>query len=455
MRAPLAALERELAPLAGASLLVAVSGGCDSVTLLHALHRLDAWTLHVLHVDHALRAESAADARLVQDTAARLGLPCTNERIPVAPLAARWGCGLEEAGRRVRLERFQAVAAAVGAPVALCAHHRDDQVETVLANCLRGADRIGQAGMAMRRTLGASCTLLRPWLDQPRAAIRQLAQDWGLRWNEDVSNADRRFRRNQLRHAVLPAFELGAPGFADALWAHAQHVRQQVAVLDARVAGLRAQAAASAALPLTALEDLSTVERRHCWRRLLEDLAAPITRDAVRRLTGLAAPAAGVRGARLHLGDWLFSRRGGQIRWEPAAVYTVLEPPASDVSWAGRLLRIGRHGSGAPPLLPDAWSACLDADAVQGTLVWRSARSGERWRSLGAPGSRSVLRWLGERGFGLRERRSVPLLSDAAGVLWVPGRTIAHRARVHDGTGRWLVVEAVLRDRCEQPCGPA
>lgn len=199
---------RQLAP-PRSRILVAVSGGADSVALLLALaHLKAAWplTLHVAHVDHQLRAESARDAAFVQALAAAQGLPSHVERCDVRAACATHHWSLEEGARRLRYERLGALANRHHLPIIALAHTADDQAETVLLRLLRGTGLRGLAAMEFQRAAGAQ-SLIRPLLETPRQDVLAFLQRQGAGYREDASNADLRFTRNRVRHQLLPLLE--------------------------------------------------------------------------------------------------------------------------------------------------------------------------------------------------------------------------------------------------------
>jgi tRNA(Ile)-lysidine synthase len=212
----IAAAVRAVAPALGlerATVLVAVSGGVDSIVLLDTLVRARAelgLELAVGHVNHGLRGEASdADESLVKDAAARYGLPFLVRR--VAPLALREGRSsrerptLQEAARRVRYDALEAMAAEASARRIATAHTLDDQAETVLLRLLRGAGPDGLGGIPEQtpETAGG-LRVVRPILGVSRAEIERIARERGLRWSEDASNRDGTFARARLRSDWLP-----------------------------------------------------------------------------------------------------------------------------------------------------------------------------------------------------------------------------------------------------------
>ncbi len=189
-------------PLLEEPALIGVSGGRDSVALLHLLatrgHRLI-----VCHLDHALRAESRAEALFVEEMAGRLGCEFVGRREKVTARAKREKCSIETAAREARYAFFAKVARARGVRRLFLAHHADDQVETFLFNLLRGS---GAAGLgAMRATsMRGDLEIVRPLLGVWREEIDAYIAEHGLEFCEDPSNADRRHTRNRVRHEIVP-----------------------------------------------------------------------------------------------------------------------------------------------------------------------------------------------------------------------------------------------------------
>jgi tRNA(Ile)-lysidine synthase len=175
--------------------VIAVSGGVDSMALLHRLHELNhdrKWKLIVAHLDHGIREDSHEDRRLVAATARRLGLPYVYHE-------ARLGPGASEASaRQARYEFLRQVQRAGNARAVLTAHHRDDLLETAIHNLIRGSGRKGLTSLGNRHDLE------RPLLALPKQALTEYARQHDLKWREDSTNQDLRHARNYIRHEILP-----------------------------------------------------------------------------------------------------------------------------------------------------------------------------------------------------------------------------------------------------------
>ncbi|AEP12336.1 tRNA lysidine(34) synthetase TilS [Chloracidobacterium thermophilum] len=224
---------RQVAGFPSAGVVVAVSGGLDSMTLLHALHTwcgdCRAQCLHVAHLNHGLRGEaSTADAQLVAETAAQMGLDWTVERADIAQSVASGGGNLEAVARQVRYAFLRRTAERLGAAFVATAHTQSDQAETVLLRLVRGTSLAGLTAIAPLRPLaaGTPVQVIRPLLTVSRRQIVAYARYHGVRFREDVTNHDLSRARNRLRHRVLPELEQLNPQVGSALARLAAQARE-------------------------------------------------------------------------------------------------------------------------------------------------------------------------------------------------------------------------------------
>lgn len=239
-------LDRFAAALAahspGKRALIGVSGGCDSVALLHLLVERGYRKLIVCHLHHGLRGRAAdADARFVARLAEKLGIAAVVAAADVRGAARQHGMSLEEAGRAVRLQFFAKVAKETRARTLFLAHHADDQVETFLQRLLRGAGARGLAGMASEARWG-TLNVVRPLLHVWRSELEEHARTARWKWREDASNQDRAHTRNRIRHDLLPALQVAAGrDVRAALWRAAEILRAEDEWLSALTEDVLAQ----------------------------------------------------------------------------------------------------------------------------------------------------------------------------------------------------------------------
>ena len=266
-----AALIKPLLP-AQSSILIGLSGGVDSVVLLHLLQRLAprfSWQLSALHVHHGISQNADAWADFCAELCASLHIPLSIEHVDIAPLRAH---GIEAAARKLRHAAF---AGQVCDFVAL-AHHADDQVETLLLQLLRGAGVRGASSMPLLAERTGSPSVLRPLLHCSRQEILGYATAHGLQWIEDESNADDSYPRNFLRHRVLPLLEEKFPAYRDTLARSTQHFAEASSLLDELAQQDAAHAIEGKTLAVAALQALSLPRAKNLLRYFLHSIGAPM-----------------------------------------------------------------------------------------------------------------------------------------------------------------------------------
>ena len=268
----------QLLPASG-EIIVAVSGGADSLCLLHLLHRLcgpgkrySELRLHAAHLNHKLRGEaSAQDAAVVAQIATAWGLPVTVGELDVPALARQERRSLEDAARTARYRFLREVAC--GQPIAV-AHHADDQVETLLLHWLRGGGLAGMVGILPRQQ-----DIIRPLLEISHAQTIAYCRQHQIVPLEDISNTDPRFLRNRIRHELLPLLESLNPGIRATLLRNAEVMRVDAEWIEAQVDAswptvVLAEQDDSVRLNLAALLALPLSIQRHLLRRVTANLCA-------------------------------------------------------------------------------------------------------------------------------------------------------------------------------------
>ena len=273
--------------------LIGVSGGCDSVVLLQALHQLGHRKLIVAHLNHRLRGRaSGADATFVRRLARSLGLECCVGSCDVRALAKRSGRSLEHAARDARYTYFADLARKHRCRRVLLAHHADDQVETVLMNLFRGTGITGLSGMASENTRtidGQALTLMRPLLNIWREELEAIAQREGWRYREDASNTNPQHLRNRVRHDAIPYLSrlFGRSDVRPAIARLAIQSEAENAFIDSLIAA----DATAETLQLTTLRKLPlALQRRlmHQWLQARE--VSDLSFDLVERALTLIPP---------------------------------------------------------------------------------------------------------------------------------------------------------------------
>jgi tRNA(Ile)-lysidine synthase len=271
-------VEAQIAPLvpARSTILVGLSGGVDSVVLLHLLHSLAArytWQLSALHVHHGISRNADAWAEFCASLCESLRIPFHLERVDIAPLREH---GIEAAARKLRIAAFSRH----NCDYVALAHHADDQAETLLLQMLRGAGVRGAGAMPMLARRAASPALLRPLLHCARSGILEYAAAQGLQWVEDESNANDSYPRNYLRHRVMPLLTRHFPAYRDTLGRSARNFAEAGQLLDELALLDSGQELDGNAMPVSTLRRLSPPRARNLLRYFLHAQGAPMPQSA-------------------------------------------------------------------------------------------------------------------------------------------------------------------------------
>ncbi len=416
----------------GDRLVAAVSGGLDSVVLLHLLRftpGLPDLRILVAHVDHAMRPSSAADAAWVRGLARAWNLPFRTTRLDPPPTT-------ESAARRARYAFLTDVMEEEEAQRILTAHHADDQAETVLFRVLRGTGIRGLAGIPEHRG-----PVWRPLLPFRRSELEGYARAVRLGWREDPSNRDRSFTRNALRHEVIPALESGvAPGARRALISLARHARQDEEAWTSLLPDLleplhvrREEGRIS--LSWDGLQSYHPAVRARLLRRLARALGPPLKEAGTR--AALEFTSGGSSGQERHLSGALAIRREFErlllVRTgapEDDHSVSISGPSAGagrlevggklfDVSWGSRL-RSGR------------WQEAFSVEGIRFPLTVRGWAPGDRLRLT--YGTKKLKQVFLEARTPASDRHRVPVVVDAAQrVMWVAGVARSCLARPETG----------------------
>lgn len=432
-----------LAP--GARLLVACSGGMDSMALVEAL-RVSGWAPLVATVDHGLHPESAAHADFVAAWWGARGLPV--ERLAAEPARVRAGAGPEDGARRERYRLLEACAARLGADRVLTAHTADDQAETLLMRLAQGGGTRGLAGIPAARG-----PFTRPWLEVRRADVEVFARARDLMWCDDPTNAQARFLRNRVRRVVAPAMaEVFGDSWTSTAARGARHLRGDAEAIAFLLARWRAEASSpvpgGVELRVAALEGAPTGLRWRVLRDLVEEAADRAGVEPVRDLSGHVERldelvAAGGSGRSLDLPGGLEAHLAyGRLRLArrgpaPAPPVPVRVDAPGEWRYGDWRLIVEPVAELPPPA--ERGDACLSAVAAPLPWVVRPAQIGDRLRPLGAPGARRVSRLLADARVERRHRPQLPAVESAGRLVWVGGLRIADEARMRPGEAGWRV----------------
>lgn len=414
---------------AGASVVVGVSGGADSVCLLDVLtHWRPALTVHVAHVHHGLRPQAEAEAAQVQALAHRYGVPFHLRRLWLAADAP----GVEERARHARYAALAEVAHAVGARLVAVAHTQNDQAETILLHLLRGSGLAGLAGMAVNApypTGDPALRLLRPLLGVTRAQVEAYCAAAALPFVVDASNADPAFARNRVRHHLLPELATYNPQVAAHLAHLAELAQAERALADRWTAHLAERHLISAPDHIRL--------RRETWATLHWAEQSALLRAAIRQLRPQAtltlAPVMQalrfVRRAQTGQTCGLLAGLTLTVTYD-ALVIAPAGLPASpaypQVTEAGELAEGWRLAVGpADSCAPGAWCAHVDAATLTAPLRVRPPRRGERVWLVGLPAPARLSDMFNNHKIPQPARARWPVVVCGEAVMWVPGVRVA------------------------------
>ena len=397
----------QMLPPPGGTILCAVSGGRDSVCLLHYLHHLGqtrGFTVAAAHLNHLMRPTAQRDEDFVRALCASLDVPFHTEKADVYALCDTWGLTVEETGRRARYDFLRRTASAIHADFIATAHHREDQAETVLLQLLRGTGPQGLSGIPPVRG-----GIIRPLLDTPRAAIEGYIRAHGLTYVTDETNLDLSYVRNRLRLSLWPELETINPALTAHICHTADILRAENDYLDGEAAALLPPDGTS--VPCEAVLSAPPVLRPRMLRLLAARL--PVGKKDFTAAHYQALEQLCHTGGALSLpGGAQALCRGGTLALSVSPVPPEPQP-----------LREGRNTFG-PWHITVTHTPAPGALALQdGPLTVRSWRRDDRMTLPGSRGPRSLKRLLSDRGIAPPQRDTWPVLcrDDRPAAVWQVG----------------------------------
>jgi tRNA(Ile)-lysidine synthase len=437
--------------------VVAVSGGVDSMVLLRALYEMreeqKIW-LAVAHLDHQMRPDSGEDARFVVDYARSLLLPFVQEAIDVSMHIRVERLSPEEGARRMRYRFLARAARELDANVIALGHNKDDRVETFFLHLLRGAGLAGLAGIPPVRCEGA-LRYIRPLFECSRSEILAFARERALAYREDPTNRDRRYARNRVRWELLPLLHEYNPNVVEIV-ARAQETL--------RKAHEHVQRIAKSVLEQALVQESSDEIRleRQTINSCEELIQEYVLREAIQRVRG------GLQGIEsIHIEqmqDELRKARSGSQVLLPGGIRFVVQSREVRITRKSSRsmpycfeLQLGAENSfrqigwsfvmallaGSHPDSRDHLEARLDYDRIAEPLYVRNRRQGDRFEPLGLGGTKKLQDFFTDAKIPREERDRLPLICDQAGILWVVGWRISERCRVTSRTSRTLQIRAM------------
>lgn len=439
----------------GDLVIVAVSGGPDSVALLHVLERLSSemgFSLHVAHLNHGLRAEAGEEEEFVARLAEQLGLNYSGSHADVRELARSRKMSLEEAGREARYAFFYRLQQELGATRVATAHHMGDQAETILMRLLRGTGLRGLRGIMPSRDI-----FIRPLLACTREEILAYLRDNRLEYRTDPSNYDPLYLRNRIRHLLLPQLSREYnPNIVAHLARLAEIAREENSLLDElterawnRVA--RVGPPGEIAFLLDEFKDQPKAVRRRLILYALAQLQEAPGWEMKDTEMVLALAQKEGSGKDLHLSRTLRVRKSYQelLFYQPQRktvepfCYFLQIPGKTYIREMGIELTC-RIQEGRPDRRSPG-QVVLDWHKLKKPLEVRSRRPGDRFRPLGLGGSKKLKDFFIDAKVPLEERDRIGLLASGDEIYWVIGYRLDEKAVVDSDTSKVLVLEVKPR----------
>lgn len=432
-------LKKEQLIQPGEKILLAVSGGMDSVAMAH-LFVQSGWSVSMAHCNFGLRgADSDRDEQFVRQLAEQLQMPLQLKTFATRDYAKTHKVSIQVAARELRYNWFNELLEDGGYDGVATAHHLDDQIETFFINALRGSGLAGLRGMLARKA-----GIIRPLLFATRAQIAHFIETQQLAYREDRSNASLKYRRNQLRHQVLPLIEQINPEYRKVMGRNMERIRMAETVyqqaMDAHKQRAFCELNGAVGFRLNVLKEL------HPLKIYLQEWLAPYgfnyaQIDAVADCLDESS------------GKQFFSATYKMVKDRNLLLLSPMQPIGKS---ACRLYHIaaGEKRISVPidleicefaiqpsSMLPkSADMACLDADLLSFPLVLRKWKNGDRFQPLGMKGMKKLSDFFIDRKLSLLQKDQIWVLCSKDDIVWVLGQRIDHRYRIQANTKKALQI---------------
>ncbi|APV45419.1 tRNA(Ile)-lysidine synthetase [Dehalogenimonas formicexedens] len=451
----------------GDRVIVAVSGGADSVTLLHILHKVRdelGCELHVAHLDHRLRGDAShQDAQFVAGLAQKLGLPSTIEARAVRTYREENRLSTEEAAREVRYKFLSEVAEKIGASSVAVAHTLSDHVETVTLHLLRGTGLTGLVGLKDKSILRykrvGPLTLIRPLLCLKRAEVEEYCRELTLEFRTDATNESLSFTRNRIRHTLLPGLRKDFnPRIDDALDKLAKIAADDVDFIQTETSkvasGVVRLDGNTVAIDRKGFASLHPALKRALLRQVLSSvLGSPKDIEAV-HIEAMLDVAEGETGRSIDLLDGVAFVSGyqdltlGRNAFEDIPLPEIKGerslniPGVTEISGWRVKATILENGTGLLTAgASDEYTGLFDLDAVGDELKVRARRAGDCLVPLGMESQKSVKDFFIDTKVPRAWRSRIPLVVNPCQVVWVVGHRLDDRVKVTPSSRRILRLE--------------
>lgn len=444
----------------GDKIVVGVSGGADSLALLHILNKIkDDFSLElaVAHVHHGLRGEDAdKDAKFVEGICRDWQIPFYIKKADVRKLASKWGLSEEEAGRKVRYDFFEQILKEIKGQKIALAHHRDDQAETILYNLIRGTGLKGLQGMKPVR----EGKIIRPLLQVSRQQIEAYCRENNLEYRIDLTNEENIYTRNRIRNVLIPYIQENFnPNFSENLVRMGDIIREEEEFLSHYSNQLFQKWAKALDGEVRIPIDFFISNPKAISRRVI--------RLAIEKLVESMADISFIHTEEV-LNIALYSSTGSMVdlpknlkaKKDYEAIVIFDDRKSRDIpsfqypiAIPGKLyikeldMEIVCQQVEKPDVLRKGiWCIYIDRDRIQGELVVRNRRDGDRFQPFGMKGTKKLKDYFIDRKIPREERGAIPLVVDDRNIIWVVGHQINDQYKVTQNTKN--VLQFKINKKC-------
>ncbi|MDW7661921.1 MAG: tRNA lysidine(34) synthetase TilS [Bacillota bacterium] len=429
----------------GDKVIVGLSGGPDSLALTHALFHISdsvGFELVPVHVNHLLRGEFAdADEQFVMDFCSNLGLECHTFRVNVSEYASELGISFEEAGRRVRYEKFEEVRAKVGGTKIAIGQNRNDLVETFFINLFRGSGIDGLSSIEYVR----DSVFVRPLLEVDRTQIEDYCDQNNLVARRDHTNDENDYVRNKIRNVLIPYIKDNFnPSINDTVFKTTEMMKDERMFWNSHVEKLFDEMCVSekgkVLIRGSSFVDLTVSEQRqlmrYCIRKVRKHLV-DISLDQLNQILKLTRTNTSIRLDEQYVVSYEYGNY----------VVSKIEPLTKNVK-APEIYSFDLDLESYSKFDTNEWVVALDADHVKGKLTIRTRKSGDRFIPLGMKGHKKIKDFFIDEKVPVAKRDAIWLICDDEKIVWIHGMRIHDHCKITKDTKNIMIIS--LQDIVEK-----
>jgi tRNA(Ile)-lysidine synthase len=441
---------------AGETVLVAVSGGADSVALLHSLFYLQKsynLCLHVFHLDHQLRSESSQEASFVRELATSLAINCTVKSSNIRSLAKNEKLTIQEAARKTRLSLAIKIAKEIQAKKIALGHNRDDVVETLLMRLIKGSSLGGLASIKPV-SYRQGIALIRPLIELSAKEIRDFLSSRGIKYVNDPSNITDKYSRNKIRHQLIPVLKSFNKKAPENIYRTIGHLLSDEIYLQKIAKELyrsnHFKRWGDIWLPVDFLLNLPTPIFKRLVYQAIYDIGGDLKNLNTNRFKRLKDFLVERREKTIALDKLstvclhrgyviIFQHHFGNIEGEQNLVYGRETKVSSICSIRARL--VNRKTRDDETRRDKAF---INPALVEKPLKVRGVKPGDRFCPLGMEGEKKLQDFFTDEGVPRHQRQRIPIVTDKKGIIWLAGFRIDRRVKIDTQTSQLLVLELLF-----------